>query len=250
MITVAGKRLEPARFSEYADGDLKKSVLSAMDASSRVYAFDTPEQLKFELSLRQETVAAAHLLDRSGLRFAVFRHAASNPAYWSMTREGGFLLKSGAEPAKAILDIFSNGSAYATECATAMMIVLYGALVKVYGEARFNRLFPKIELMNWHHLDPRLESFGRMDRMPGYFPGDRRYFANPDVDPITPQWQGENVIELGGGLFYGHGIGIRNAESILRSLNRNRAEGADQAAYLMDAAGRPEYKRLAALAAP
>ncbi len=58
------------------------------------------------------------------------------------------------------------------------------------------------------------------------------------------------MIELGGGLFYGHGIGIRDAGSIIRSLNRNRVDGATRSAYLMDAAGRPDYRRLAALAAP
>ena len=250
MITVAGKRPDSGTLAGFADGSLKRNILSTMETSTHRYAFDTAAQLEFELALRQATVEAAHSLYGSGLRFAVFRDAAANPAYWNVTRDGGFSLKRGAPPARAILDIFENGSAYATECATAMMIVLYGALVKVYGEARFNRLFPQIELMNWHRLDPRLQSFGSLERKDDYFPGDRRYIANPDVDPLTPHWQGENVIELGGGLFYGHGIGIRDAGSIIRSLNRNRVDGATRSAYLMDAAGRPDYQRLAALAAP
>ena len=81
----------------------------------------------------------------------------------------------------------------------------------------------------------------RMD----YIPGDRRYFVNPDVDPLTPQWQGENVIDLDGELYYGHGIGIYNAETIIKELNKNRSEGADESARLKDSAGRPNFKKLA-----
>ncbi len=218
-----------------------------MASGSGTYAFDTAAQLKFELSLRKEIVACAVSLNRSGLEFSIFRDASANPAYWEVTREGGFSLRRGADPSKAILDIFLNGRAYATECATAMMIVLYGALIREYGENRFNHLFPKIELMNWRRLDPRLQSFGMLDRKSDYFPGDRRYFANPDVDPLTPQWQGENVIELGGGLFYGHGVGILSAAPILRSLNQNRVAGARRSAYLMNAAGRPDFLSLSQL---
>ena len=77
-----------------------------------------------------------------------------------------------------------------------------------------------------------------------YLPGDRRYFANPDVDPLTPQWQGENVIDLSGDKYYGHGLGVHNAEAIVRALNENRSEDADESAHLLDSAGLPNFKRL------
>ena len=55
--------------------------------------------------------------------------------------------------------------------------------------------------------------------------GDRAYFKNPDVHPETMWLQGENVIVLAEDLYYGHGIGIANAETFIEILNRNRKEG-------------------------
>ena len=74
--------------------------------------------------------------------------------------------------------------------------------------------------------------------------GDRRYFDNPDVDPVTPEWQGENVIVLDNSLYYGHGIGIEDANDIIKSLNSNREHGSTQSAFLMDSASRPNFKKL------
>jgi protein-glutamine gamma-glutamyltransferase len=248
MITVAGKTVQPGDVGSYPSGSLEAGILSVMARSTEKYSYSSLEELRFKLRLRKETVAASNGLARSGLRFAVFRDSACNPAYWTRTLDGGFRLKHGAEPAKAIRDIFTNGSSYATECATAMMIVFYGALLNVYGDRKFNEVFPRISLMNWRRLDRYLRGVGMIEKHPDYFPGDRRYFMNPDVDPLVPQWQGENVIDLGNRLYYGHGVGIQPAGGIIESLNRNRAEDADQSAYLMDGAGRPDFQSLAALA--
>ena len=57
------------------------------------------------------------------------------------TEEGGFLLKDGVKPSEAIKDIFVNSSLYGTECATAMVIVFYGAIVNVFPEEVFDRVF-------------------------------------------------------------------------------------------------------------
>lgn len=246
MIIVSGKVVSVQdAASGYAPGSVEKSVAEAMAEASAKYEYDSPGQLDFELRLRGEIVAASRALDRSGLGFEVFRSARCNPEYWDRTAEGGFRLKKGVPPSKAINDIYENGRLYGTECATAMMIVYYKALLEVYGASLFDKTFPRIELMDWHHIDRLLRETGYVSKRADYFPGDRRYFANPDVDPLTPQWQGENVIDLGGGLYYGHGVGIRNADSIVRALNRNRSPDADEPAHLLNSAGRPDFKRLA-----
>lgn len=244
MIVVAGNQVQPESVSGVRPGSTEQAILGILASGPEKNEFESPAELLFELHLRTATVSAARELDRSGMDFATFRKSRCNTDFWDRTPEGGFRLKTGAKPDGAIADIFQNGRKYATECATAMVIVYYRALLAVYGAVRFNRLFPKIELMNWHHLDPLLLGIGLLKKYPDYLPGDRRYFANPDVDPLTPEWQGENVIDLDGKTYYGHGIGIHDAESITRALNKNRIDGADESAYLMDSAGRPDFRKL------
>lgn len=244
MILIAGKPLPGDFLSTYPSNSTERLAATAMNASSYSYRFDSLEELKFELNLRRETVNAAYALDKSGMDFEIFRKSRCNPVYWNRGLDGGFRLKSGASPAQAIEDIFQNGPKYATECATAMVIVYYRALLAVFSAGRFNRIFPSIELMNWHHIDPLMTGIAMIRKEADYLPGDRRYFANPDVDPTTPEWQGENVIDLNGTLYYGHGVGIYNAKDIIRMLNRNRASGADDSAYLVDGAGRLDFHEL------
>ena len=68
--------------------------------------------------------------------------------------------------------------------------------------------------MNWKYLDKDLGV--RSSNNKRSLPGDCLYIANPDVDPATPEWQGENVIQLINGRYYGHGIGIRTIEGFIR----------------------------------
>ncbi|MFA9382069.1 MAG: protein-glutamine gamma-glutamyltransferase, partial [Acetanaerobacterium sp.] len=121
------------------------------------------------------------------------------------------------------------------------------ALLALFGAEKFNVQFSGIYLMNWHRLHRHLREVGQMRREDDYLPGDRRYFSNPDVDPLHPEWQGENVIDLNDGMYYGHGMGRRKADEIIRALNRKRKEDATRSAYLMDSAGRPNFKGLSAL---
>jgi protein-glutamine gamma-glutamyltransferase len=232
---------------EFPEGSVERSVLRQLSSSNEKYTYDTLEELRFELRMRSEIVDASKKLNRSNLAFEVFRESRANPDYWIRHDDGGFELKRGVKPSAAIRDIFDNGSEYGTECATAMIIVYYKALLEIFPEQAFDRLFRNIYLMNWHNLSRELRSVGAMRQVGGHLPGDRRYFANPDVDPETPEWQGENVIDLGDGRYYGHGIGIHRAGTIIDALNRNRREGAGREAFLMDTAGRPDFIYLAKL---
>ena len=68
---------------------------------------------------------AAHALNKSGMGFDVFHKSKCNEDYWFRTDNGGFRLKSGIKGSDAINDIYQNGRKYKTECATAMVIVIY-----------------------------------------------------------------------------------------------------------------------------
>lgn len=242
---------EPANMDRLLQGyhprSVERAVLQTMGNSSSRYQFSTEERLRFELQLRRALVDASVALGRSRLAFRIFRESTCNPEYWNRTPEGGFSLKPGVSAWAAIQDIYRNSGMYGTECATAMMIVYYKALADVFPAEAFDRMFPRIYLMNWHAIPPELREVGRTRRVEDYMPGDRRYFRNPDVNPETPEWQGENVIDVGGGMYYGHGMGIHNAQFILNALNQNRAADADEEAYLLDGAGRPDFNRLFSL---
>ncbi len=247
MILISGDTFDISAIAdEYPRGSVEQQLLITMSQSSHQYRFDSLNQLKFELRMRKETVNSAVALNRSGLRFSDFHKSRCNPDYWDRTPNGGFRLKDGADSARAIEDIFTNGSAYATECATAMMIVYYKALLNIFKHDAFNRLFPEIYLMNWRSIDPLLREVGKPRKVEDFLYGDRGYFKNPDVDPKTPEWQGENVIILPDELYYGHGIGIRPAADMIRALNNNRKKDATQSAYFTDTASRPDFNKLAA----
>jgi protein-glutamine gamma-glutamyltransferase len=229
---------------QYRPGSVERSILGILSESEDRHSYSSPEQLSFELSLRREIIDAANAQMRSGLRFKIFRESFCNPDFWERTPNGGFALKSGVKPSDAIRDIFKNGRLYGTECATAMVMIYYKALLELFPEEDFNRIFPSPYLMNWHNIERELQSVGAMMKSDTFLPGDRRYFANPDVDPVTPEWQGENVIDMDNGYFYGHGVGKYRADVFIEALNRKRKEDADESAYLMEAVGRPNFKRL------
>lgn len=245
MIVVDNKPLDTASIiGEYASNSVERTVLNKLSASDKSYTYDSLEVLKFELRMRKEIVKAANELNKSNLSFEIFRESRCNPDFWRRRDDGGFELRSGVRPSAAIRDIFINSEEYGTECATAMQIIYYKALLEIFPEEAFNRLFDDIYLMNWHNLSRALRRTGTMHREKDYLPGDRRYFANPDVDPSTPEWQGENVIDMGDRLYYGHGVGKHRAEVFIDALNQSRREDADREAYLLDSAGRPDFSYL------
>jgi len=203
--------------------------------------YPRPAELNFELRLREATMEAAIELNGSGVAFETFENASCNPEYWRREPNGAFRLRGDRRPADAIRDIFANGPMYGFECATAIVIVFYKAVLDSIGDAAYDRLFANTYLFHWNvDRDLGLTTIPTVR----FIPGDCLYFDNPDVDPDTMQWQGENVIYLGGDSYYGHGIGIRNAQDMIQELNRHRRPGATRSAYLLQQATRPDYVRL------
>ncbi|HJV44748.1 MAG TPA: protein-glutamine gamma-glutamyltransferase [Bacillota bacterium] len=245
MIRLSNSSFDPTQLMEQWNLDrIGKQVLGRMTASAKTYDYDSAEQLQFELVLRSNIVKASYDLNRADAEFATFAKSRCNPKYWILTEKGGFLLREGVAPSIGIEDIFHHGDRYAFECATAMVIVLYKAMLETIPEVVFNRLFADLLLWDGHYdKDLTLQSEHARESLPG----DIRYFRNPDVDPEEIEWQGENVVDLGDGTYYGHGIGIATASKIIYMLNRHRISGASRSAFLTDEILHPNFKRLATL---
>jgi len=225
--------------------DVEREIVQGKQQSMVTYRYDSLEELQFELKMRLSIIAAAKALNSSGVGFATFEDSRSNPRYWNMTGTGGFRLRGDVRPSDAINDIYANGRLYAFECATAILIVMYKAVLDVLGPDLFNRHFQNLYLRDWHS-DDDLRLVITNNRLAAY-PGDVVYFRNPDHRPETPEWQGENAIMLGNGLYYGHGIGIESADAIIRTLNTTRVPGSTTPAYLMDLVVTPDFSLLQSL---
>ncbi|TVY10256.1 protein-glutamine gamma-glutamyltransferase [Paenibacillus cremeus] len=217
----------------------ERDIYQQKQASQTTYHYDSPEALYFELRLRLAITEAAVALDKSAAEFASFKRSRCNPAFWDRTDKGGFQLRSGVLPSNAIQDIFSNSSLYAFECATAIIIILYKALLDTIGAEAFNRMFKDLYLLSWNHdNDLHLTTMYEHDEA---YPGDVQYFKNPEVNPRTMEWQGENVVRLSGNRFFGHGIGIGGSDKIIGKLNKHRIPGSTVSAYLMNEVTYPNF---------
>lgn len=242
MIKIQGRTITTEEFINQVQlNATEQKIIHLLSISNEVYKYDSLSQLKLELNLRSNIVNAAIELNSSKFAFRVFRKSFCNPIFWNRTDEGGFALQSGVEPSVAIQDIYNNSSKYGTECATAMIIVFYKALLDLLPVMLFNQFYSDIYLMNWKSLDKDLGLYV-VNNPADFLPGDCMYFKNPEVDPVTPEWQGENVINLGDGKYYGHGIGITTADGIIEVLNRQRVSEATESAYLLPIAKRLSFK--------
>lgn len=223
---------------------LQYDIACKMIDSNEKYFYKSSELLNFELDFRYQLTHKSRVLYDSNFGFAVFRNVTVNENFWSITSNGGMRLRSDVSAYDAILDIVNNSYQYSTECATAMVIVYYLALTNMYTKEVFDKNFDNITLMNWHNIHPLLREVGFMNKQKDYLAGDRQYFDNPDVSPRTTQWQGENVINLGDGTYYGHGIGIQYADGFIDTLNVRRKTNPTESAFLMDLCGRPNFEKL------
>lgn len=239
MIQISGSSYQEN--DSWPTGSIESTIIRWMNGNSTVYAYQSMDELSFELTLRKNIIVSAKAMNKSKVRFTLFRNSRCNPAYWQLTSVGGFLLRDGVKPSDAIQDIYLSSSRYGFECATAMMIIYYHAVLNVLGESLFNQLFQDIYLYSWHaDAELGVRPYETYDLIPG----DVAYFINPDFNPQNPQWKGENAVVLEDGKCFGHGIGIQTGEKIILELNKKRKPGSNQSAYLSTVVTRPSFKQL------
>lgn len=216
----------------------QQTIAQQLSQSRETYIYDTLDQLRFECRLREQLVVNSVALFESGVRYAVFEYSECNPRFWRRTPNGGFKQRLFVRSSQAISDIYLNGPLYAFECATAMVIILYKAVLDTIGIELFDRLFQDLFLFSWEtDRNLGLRTYSTRDQILG----DIVYFKNPQVNPLTPEWQGENAVVLSTDQYYGHGIGIRSSDEIIAVLNAQRRPGATQSAYLMNEKTRPDF---------
>ncbi|PLT27844.1 protein-glutamine gamma-glutamyltransferase [Peribacillus deserti] len=217
----------------------KAKIIKMMSSYNKVYQYNSLDELEFDLEVKVKITRAAKLLYKSGAEFETFKNSRCNPVYWILHESGAFFLKLEASPQKAIDDIYFNGRLYAFECATAMVIVYYKAVLDILGSGKFNELFSDMILYDWEYnknLD--LHSSTSTD----FLHGDCVYFNNPDFNPQTPEWRGENCIVLDEDLYFAHGMGIKSGEEIMAILNYLRKKNPTEPSYLETGRIRLNYK--------
>ncbi|WP_100329991.1 protein-glutamine gamma-glutamyltransferase [Bacillus xiapuensis] len=242
MIQLAGRPFHPS--SEWPKERIERVILERMVKQPLLYSYPSARELAFELKLRKNILITAKAMNAGQASFKTFSKAHANPKYWRVTRTGGFLLRSGALPSQAIQDVYLNSSLYGFECATAMMLIYYHAVLTSIGEQAFNQWFQSLYVYSWH-ADPDLGI--HTIHTNHHLPGDVVYFNNPDFHPKTSWWRGENAVVLEDGTYFGHGIGIGTAEQFIGTLNKKRKPGSQQSAYLTNSVTRPGFNRLAQL---
>ncbi|MFD2612640.1 protein-glutamine gamma-glutamyltransferase [Paenibacillus gansuensis] len=238
MILLSG---QPVREVSGPLTPLEQFIVNEKMMSMLPYSYETEDQLRFELKVRLNLVEASKQMCYSRVQFGDFPKSRCNPAYWIRMPNGGFRQRPDVRSSEAISDFFLRSEFYTFECATAIIILMYKAVLETIGAPLFNTYFRNLVLFTWN-TDEDLRIITRPSRES--FPGDVLYFRNPDVSPINPEWQGENVVELGNNLFYGHGTGIKTPYEIIRELNSYRRRFAFRSAYLVEQVTAPDYKYL------
>jgi len=222
---------------------VQQDIYLALANSSSPHYYETTHQFLFDIRLRENIIKAAKLLNDKSPDFAPFTTSKFNPAFWTKT-PFGYRLKHNVLPSDAIRDVYSNGSEYAFECETAIVLIFYKAVLESISIRSFNHLFQNLLVWDWNY-DRDLGIY--TERGNDFIPGDVVYFYNPDYD--HPIWMGENAVYLGGNRYFGHGIGIKTEEEMIEALNTLRKKNSVKSAYLISQYSRLNVRYLAQFSA-
>jgi protein-glutamine gamma-glutamyltransferase len=196
------------------------------------------------IAFRAHVVQAAKDLAASGASFSGSHESDKvNQDLWTMGYGGKMQVRKWladggiGKPSTALRDIFSNGKSYGFECATAMMVIYHKAILDHVGDEAFDKLFSEprnLAFFRWDIEDSDYVDAKKLVHRPmPLAPGTHYYFENPDAAPENSAFRGENVLYLGEGQFYAHGIVgdsgtyLVTEKDIVDTLSALRAAGAD-----------------------
>ncbi len=236
---IAGAKLLDTNFDGKLDATDK---IFTKDASGKINVQNVGEALRDRLRIGKAMVDSCEAMDKAGHSFALLKDHACNTDFFK--KEGStFVLKSGKKASEAVEDIFKNPSKYKFECATAMIIVYYKAMLDMLGPKDFDRICGDLRIGPWDYENDlgrimNTTGSGQAEAPSGHKdkvkPGDYAYIRNWDVSDKgrAAGWQGENVIYLGNGKYYGHPFGVETGTHIVDYLNTQRNAGSTRSASL------------------
>jgi protein-glutamine gamma-glutamyltransferase len=169
------------------------------------------------IAFRAHVVQAAKALAASGASFSGSEATDKvNETLWTKGYGGKMQVRKWlangevGKPSAALRDIFENGKKYGFECATAMMVIYHKAILDHVGDDAFDKMFSEprnLAFFRWDITDSDFVDARRLVHRPTPLqPGTHYYFENPDASKENSAFGGENVLYLGEGKFYAHGI--------------------------------------------
>ena len=241
---LAGAKLLDANFDGRLDSN---DLIFTKDAAGKVNVEKIGKALRDRVAIGGAMVDAAHEMAQAKHEFGDLK---ANPDFWKTSggTMGTMKLKAGKTPSDAIKDIFEHPKKYRFECATALVTLRYKAILDLIGEKDFDRIMKDLKIGPWEQENDagavwKVEGRGQNGKVAAddagkakIKPGDYTYFKNWDVSKkgYDAGWQGENVISLGKGMYYGHPFGIISGKEIVDYLNENRKTGSTKSASLLD----------------
>lgn len=228
------------------DGKLDENdKIFTTDAAGKINVQSVGAALRDRVKIGAAMVGACEAMDANRHDFALIVDQTFSDAFWQPQGNGAFSLKPGVKPSDAVKDIFTNAGKYKFECATALVIVHYKAMLDLLGPKDFDVACANLKMGPWVYestLGSNWKISGNSSieataaRKAELRAGDYTYFRNFDVSAqgAAAGWQGENVISLGGDKYYGHPFGISTGEHIVQYLNQHRNAGSTRSAAMLD----------------
>lgn len=216
------------------NGDAKVDVGDVVftKAGGKVSVAKVTQAVADQARVSKAMVDASEKMHAAGISFQLIKNHKANPDFWNVDASGTLTLKPGVKASDAINDMLSNNGKYGFECATGLVATYYVAMLDVLGPKDFDRVASDLRIGPWDmendlerlmietHPDGGWNAEVALKNPDKLLPGGYYYFRNWDVtdEARARGWQGENVIYLGGGKFYGHGIGLGPGSDFVTKL--------------------------------